>query len=187
MSLASKNSPWLESVCVACTPFGVDVGVFVSSSPGYHALTGVAPCIYVLLSVPFFRITDACGAPPPTHPPPHAYTHPRSPDPVPFLKVRETMTAAVELTADGFLQQINEYECIRDLGTGATAEVGTAEGRGHSKAEGAQSGRRGGTERQTGGRRVANLPGPPLGVLEADLSALPSVRLAACTYVHAEW
>eukprot|EP00752_Nemacystus_decipiens_P002991 g2775.t1 len=38
-------------------------------------------------------------------------------------QVRETMTAAVELSADGFLQQINEYECIRDLGSGATAEV----------------------------------------------------------------
>lgn len=38
-------------------------------------------------------------------------------------KVRETMTAAIELSADGFLQQINEYECIRDLGNGATAEV----------------------------------------------------------------
>lgn len=33
------------------------------------------------------------------------------------------MTAAIELSADGFLQQINEYECIRDLGVGATAEV----------------------------------------------------------------
>ena len=36
------------------------------------------------------------------------------------------MTAAIELSADGFLQQINEYECIRDLGNGATAEVNTA-------------------------------------------------------------
>lgn len=33
------------------------------------------------------------------------------------------MTAAIELSSDGFLQQINEYECIRDLGAGATAEV----------------------------------------------------------------
>ncbi|CAM9635459.1 unnamed protein product, partial [Scytosiphon promiscuus] len=38
-------------------------------------------------------------------------------------QVRETMTAAIELSADGFLQQINEYECIKDLGAGATAEV----------------------------------------------------------------
>ena len=38
-------------------------------------------------------------------------------------QVRETMTAAIELSSDGFLQQINEYECIRDLGAGATAEV----------------------------------------------------------------
>ncbi|CAM9913954.1 unnamed protein product [Discosporangium mesarthrocarpum] len=38
-------------------------------------------------------------------------------------QVRETEIADVELTADGFLQQINEYECIRDLGVGATAEV----------------------------------------------------------------
>lgn len=41
-------------------------------------------------------------------------------------QVRETMTAAIELSADGFLQQINEYECIRDLGSGATAEVSVA-------------------------------------------------------------
>lgn len=38
------------------------------------------------------------------------------------------MTAAIELSADGFLQQINEYECIRDLGVGATAEVSYALG-----------------------------------------------------------
>lgn len=37
------------------------------------------------------------------------------------------MTAAIELSADGFLQQINEYECIRDLGVGATAEVRNGE------------------------------------------------------------
>ncbi|CAM9626964.1 unnamed protein product, partial [Ectocarpus sp. 12 AP-2014] len=50
----------------------------------------------------------------------------RSPRPkgeVAMDQVRETMTAAIELSADGFLQQINEYECIRDLGSGATAEV----------------------------------------------------------------
>lgn len=38
-------------------------------------------------------------------------------------QVRETMTAAIEFSADGFLQQINEYECIRDVGFGAMTEV----------------------------------------------------------------
>lgn len=38
-------------------------------------------------------------------------------------QVRETMTAAIEFSAEGFLQQVNEYECIGDLGFGAMTEV----------------------------------------------------------------
>ena len=45
-----------------------------------------------------------------------------------LCQVRETVTAAIELSAEGLLQQINEYKCIRDLGVGATAEVNDLEG-----------------------------------------------------------
>ena len=61
------------------------------------------------------------------------------------------MTAAIELSSDGFLQQINEYECIRDLGAGATAEVRRHRKEGGGRSEGRRM-RRGREGAGRGGR-----------------------------------
>ncbi len=152
--------------CASSVLFGLGWEVSCNDAHGYItdsfflSMSPPPPRVYL----PLLDLTRSCsGAPvvfygtfyssPPLPPFPSLFlpSSPLAPFHIPFLKVRETMTAAVELTADGFLQQINEYECIRDLGTGATAEVWYRVG-------------------------VEPCPTPPLFFLQSLLCSLPRVR-----------